>query len=130
MSCLLKSLFYFFFTFLISIPLFSPPLFTEEKTITQNKPVFDHILDLHKHYQNQLFKIKGLPVLIEELSKNEEGVFLSIRYAPRFSKQALPYLEQQIKFQLEESLLLFKSELPTFNTYYNEDESIQNLWDD
>lgn len=105
-----------------------------QSTKTQEKAPKDlsietHLLTLHKTYQNKLYQAKGFPILIKRLEKTAEGVLIDINYAPRFSKEALPYLEETLKATLENSLILFDSEKPLFVVHFNEDETLKTIWE-
>ena len=101
---------------------------TEEET-PKEISIETHLLSLHKNYQNKLYQAKGFPIVIKRLEKTSEGILIDINYAPRFSKEALPYLEETLKSTLEASLILFDSEKPLFLISFNEDDSLKTIWE-
>ena len=105
-----------------------------QSTKTEEEPpeeisIETHLLNLHKNYQNKLYQAKGFPIVIKRLEKTSEGILIDINYAPRFSKEALPYLEETLKSTLETSLILFDSEKPLFLISFNEDDSLKTIWE-
>ena len=100
-----------------------------QESLPENRSIESHLLTLHKHYQNKLFQAKGFPIVIKHLEKTSEGVLININYAPNFSKEALPYLEEKLKKTLEASLILFETEKPLFLISFNEDDTLKTIWE-